>query len=283
MKAVIVDLLHEQAAALCDDGRVVKLADAGYTLGQIVEVHEQRHRRPRWTRVFASVAAAAVLLMGVGGAAYAVPYGVVTLEADSSVQYTINCFDYVLDVQAANEEGEALLAGMDARQLRHRPVERAIAATMEHIERDEPSRRTEESYRISAETRNDRHSERLRQELEPLIARDPPPPPQAESAPPEEQGSGDREAQGAGRMPDQDVQGPEAPEPGEMIQQEGNNAPASPPDAGEGPRDRSGEPGDPGQRPLPPTGADDSSGGGQASPPEMGPMPDANQEPPPRG
>ena len=32
MKAVIVDLLNGQAAALRDDGRVVKLADAGYSL-----------------------------------------------------------------------------------------------------------------------------------------------------------------------------------------------------------------------------------------------------------
>ena len=37
MKAVIVDLLNGQAAALCDDGRVIKLANASYSLGQIVE------------------------------------------------------------------------------------------------------------------------------------------------------------------------------------------------------------------------------------------------------
>ena len=75
MKAVIVDLLNGQAAALCDDGRVIKLANASYSLGQIVEIHEQKRSRPKWARMIASVAAAAVLLMGVGGAAYAMQIG----------------------------------------------------------------------------------------------------------------------------------------------------------------------------------------------------------------
>ena len=173
MKAVIVDLLGGYAAALRDDGRVVKLPDAGYTLGQVIEVHERA--RSHWRRGFLSLAAAAALLLSIGGAAYAVPYGVVTLDADSSIRYTINLFDYVLDVQAADEEGEALLAELDIRDVRHHRVDSAISSTMEQLERrgffDDP----DAAVLVSANTRSDRHTDRLHQELENVVNREAPP------------------------------------------------------------------------------------------------------------
>jgi hypothetical protein len=101
VKAVIVDFRDGHAAALRDDGCVVKIRDAGYKLGQVIELHERV--QPRWRRTVFSLAAAAALLLSIGGAAYATPYGTVTLDADSSIQYTINMFDYVLDVHAENE------------------------------------------------------------------------------------------------------------------------------------------------------------------------------------
>ena len=111
MKAVIVDLRGGQAAALCDDGRVIKLADPGYSLGQIVELHERRRRTPRWVRWASTAAAAALLLVGAGGgAAWAMPYGVVSLDVNPSLEYTINRFDYVLRVASgeAHPASEAL-------------------------------------------------------------------------------------------------------------------------------------------------------------------------------
>ena len=153
MKAVIVDFRDGHAAALRDDGCVVKVRDAGYELGQVIELHEGV--QPRWRRTVFSLAAAAALLLGIGGAAYATPYGTVTLDADSSIQYTINMFDYVLDVKAENEEGEALLAELDIRHIRHRPVDSAITSAMQQLEqRRAPEDAALSPFRRIRETKN---------------------------------------------------------------------------------------------------------------------------------
>lgn len=167
MKAVIVDFRDGHAAALRDDGCVVKVRDAGYELGQVIELHERV--QPRWRRTVFSLAAAAALLLSIGGAAYATPYGTVTLDADPSIQYTINMFDYVLDVKAENEEGEALLAELDIRQLRHRPVDSAITSAMQQLEQRRAPEDAVLSVSVSADTRNERHTERLRRELEQTV------------------------------------------------------------------------------------------------------------------
>lgn len=62
------------------------------------------------------------------------PYGTVSLEGEPSIEYTINCFDYVLRVRAVNDEGETVLGAMDLKTVRHHRVDDAITATMEQIE-----------------------------------------------------------------------------------------------------------------------------------------------------
>ena len=182
MKAVIVDFRDGHAAALRDDGCVVKVRDAGYELGQVIELHERV--QPRWRRTVFSLAAAAALLLSIGGAAYATPYGTVTLDADSSIQYTINMFDYVLDVQAKNEEGEALLAELDIRHIRHRPVDSAITSAMQQLEQRRAPEDAALSVSVSANTRNEKHTERLRRELERTVNEHMPiPAPESENQP----------------------------------------------------------------------------------------------------
>lgn len=182
MKAVIVDFRDGHAAALRDDGCVVKIRDAGYELGQVIELHERA--QPRWRRTVFSLAAAAALLLSIGGAAYATPYGTVTLDADSSIQYTINMFDYVLDVHAENEEGEALLAELDIRHIRHRPVDSAITSAMQQLEQRRAPEDAAFSVSVSANTRNEKHTERLCRELEQTVNEHMPiPAPESENQP----------------------------------------------------------------------------------------------------
>ena len=169
MDAVIVDIRKNQAAALDASGRIVRIHNAGYEIGQTIELHEVRPvRTPTMLKRLSTGVAAAVLIAMIGaGTAYAMPYGTVTLEGDASIEYTINCFDYVLDVQAVNEVGETLLSEMDTRQLRYHRVEQAISVTVAEIERGE----AEMPLRITADTRNEDHSDRLRQELGPMVER----------------------------------------------------------------------------------------------------------------
>ena len=167
MKAVIVDLRDGQAAALCDDGRVIKLAAPGYSLGQIVEVHERRRRTPRWVRWASTAAAAALLLVGAGGgAAWAMPYGVVSLDVNPSLEYTINRFDYVLKVEGVNEDGQEMLSRMDTSQLLHRPIGKALEASVQQLEDGEWLGGESDEILISAGTKQLSHAEKLVQALE---------------------------------------------------------------------------------------------------------------------
>ncbi len=165
MKAVIVDLLDGQAAALCSDGCVVKLSDAGYSLGQEIEVHERKRVRRKWLRTFTSAAAAAVFVLGIGGTAWALPYGVVSLDVNPSIEYTINCFDYVLSVDGVNEEGRALLAGMDTHRLVHRRIDEALSASVEQLEAEQWLEEGDDVL-LAAGARRGAHAERLLSELE---------------------------------------------------------------------------------------------------------------------
>ena len=167
MKAVIVDLRGGQAAALCDDGRVIKLADPGYSLGQIVELHERRRRTPRWVRWASTAAAAALLLAGAGGgAAWAMPYGVVSLDVNPSLEYTINRFDYVLKVEGVNEDGKEMLSRMDTKQLLYRSIGEALEASVQQLEDGEWLGGESDEILISAGTKQPSHAEKLVQALE---------------------------------------------------------------------------------------------------------------------
>lgn len=161
MKAVIVDLRGKHAAALDETGRIVKIPNADYGIGQEIELHAVPPARQKVNRRFASAAAAAVLVLGLGtGTAFALPYGTVTLDSDSAIEYTINRFDQVLSARALNEEGEEILSSLDEQSFRFRPVKEAIAAALEQQETDEES-----AVAITAETPNDRHTERLQEQL----------------------------------------------------------------------------------------------------------------------
>lgn len=166
MKAVIVDLRDGQAAALCDDGRVIRLSGA-YSLGQIVQVHERKRRTPGFMRYASAAAAAALLLVGAGGgAAYAMPYGVVSLDVNPSLEYTINRFDYVLRVEGVNEDGKALLSQMDTRQLVHHSISDALEASVQQLEAGDWLGGESDEILISAGTKQPAHAEKLIRTLE---------------------------------------------------------------------------------------------------------------------
>ncbi len=167
MKAVIVDLLQGQAAALCDNGCVIKLNNANYTLGQIIDVHERKRNRSLWLRYISSVAAAAVLLVGGGGyAAYAMPYGVVSMDINPSIEYTINCFDYVLSVEGINEDGQTLLENIDSKLLINKPIRAALESSVDQLEAGEWLSADSQDILLSASTKRTSHSEKLLSDLE---------------------------------------------------------------------------------------------------------------------
>ena len=173
MKAVIVDLQGKYAAALDETGSVVRIPDAAYCIGQEIELHPVPSARLNMRRKIAATAAAAVLVLGLGtGTAYALPCGTVSLDAASSIEYTVNCFNYVLDVKGADEEAETVLSEIGKTNLRHRPITQAIETTVEQIREDGWLDEEGSSLQIRAEGRTIRHSEQLQKQLDAELAGD---------------------------------------------------------------------------------------------------------------
>ena len=173
MKAVIVDLQGKYAAALDETGSVVRIPDAAYRIGQEIELHTVPSARPNMRRKIAATAAAAVLVLGLGtGTAYALPCGTVSLDAASSIEYTVNCFNYVLDVKGADEEAETVLSEIGKTNLRHRPITQAIETTVEQIREDGWLDEEGSTLQIRTEGRTIRHSEQLQKQLDAELAGD---------------------------------------------------------------------------------------------------------------
>ncbi|MBR1567103.1 MAG: hypothetical protein IJ649_10095, partial [Oscillospiraceae bacterium] len=101
-----------------------------------------------------------------GGAAWAMPYGVVSLDVNPSLEYTINRFDYVLKVEGVNEDGKAMLSRMDTKQLLHRPIGEALEASVQQLEDGEWLGGESDEILISAGTKQPSHAEKLVQALE---------------------------------------------------------------------------------------------------------------------
>ena len=138
--AMIVEIRGAYAAALREDGVFVRVRNVGYDIGQTISLAvaaaeepiqraQPKRGRSRVTAL-ASVAAVFLLLVLGGFKGYTTPIGVVSLDVNPSIEYSINCFDRVLDISAVNEDAEKILAGLDEKALRYQPVDEAVDATI---------------------------------------------------------------------------------------------------------------------------------------------------------
>ena len=167
--AMIVEIRGAYAAALREDGVFVRVRNTGYDIGQTilldVAVEEERipvaqpkRRRSRVT-AFAGIAAGFLLLLLGGFKGYTTPTGVVSLDVNPSIEYSINCFDRVLDITAVNDDAEKILEGLDESALRYHPVDEAVDATIAVLrENGYLTDATENDVVISAVSYNDAHT-----------------------------------------------------------------------------------------------------------------------------
>lgn len=133
--AVVVEIRGRHAAALSESGEFIRVRNEQYEIGQTIRLETpqsaapQVRRRARMTAYAGMVAGFLLLLLG-GMKGYTLPVGVVSLDVNPSIEYTINVFDRVLSISAVNDDAEAILADMDTRALYHRPVDDAVDATI---------------------------------------------------------------------------------------------------------------------------------------------------------
>lgn len=131
MKAVIVEIRGDLAAALTESGSFVYLVNEQYAIGQEVLISQKAPAKKRMPLGgYIGAVASLVFFVLAGWMGYTAPVGVVSLDVNPSIEYSINYFDQVLDIYAVNEDAKQILAGMDVAQLYHRPVEEAVDETI---------------------------------------------------------------------------------------------------------------------------------------------------------
>ena len=163
-QAVIVEVRGRYAAAMTENGAFVRVKNAGYEPGQMVLLAAGEpavKKRARFTAL-ASMAAGFLLLLFGGFMSFVTPAGVVSLDVNPSIEYSINFFDRVLDMTAVNDDGEKILEGMDKRALLYRPVDEAVDETITQLrESGYLAETSENDVVLSASSYTDHHAEQL--------------------------------------------------------------------------------------------------------------------------
>ncbi len=168
MKAVVVELKGRKAVIMRSDGELRIIKDQGYDIGCEFDTDElpqtavyHTARIYRFAPVLAAAAAFIVLVSG-GIYTYATPFGLVSLDVNPSIEYTINRYDRVLSVEAVNDEGEDIVSAIDTKGLVNSRIGDAIDTTVEEIRKAGYFSEEDDSYLIvAAGTKNDRHTEKL--------------------------------------------------------------------------------------------------------------------------
>ena len=172
--AVVMEIRGKYAAALTRDGSFVRVPDDGYVVGQCIELNDQAksaNNRRRLSAVTAMVAGLLMLFFG-GWKGYITPTGVVSLDVNPSIEYSINVFDRVLDITAVNDDGGQILEGLDKQALLYRPVDDAIDATITTLRQNGYlAEATENDVMLSASAGNTKHAEALAQRLNARVSR----------------------------------------------------------------------------------------------------------------
>lgn len=174
LDACIVELRGRYAAALTSDGQFVRIRNQGYSVGQTVRLTKRQTipAQRRQLRALTAVAAGLLFLVLGGFKGYQTPVGVVSLDVNPSIEYSINIFDRVLSVRGVNEDGEVLLDQMDTTLLKNRPVGEAVEQTIDSLrESGYFPQEAENDVVLAASSYSTQHAEELVEQLKGRVAR----------------------------------------------------------------------------------------------------------------
>lgn len=136
MKAIILEVRDGWAAALREDGQIVKTRCVG-RVGETVELDETVVSFPQKRKRFLRAAIAAVLALAITGGTYTytnvAEASYITLDtAGSSVEFSVNRMGRIIGVRAL-DEGSAELARELLPDVRRLRVEDAMDVAMSHM------------------------------------------------------------------------------------------------------------------------------------------------------
>ena len=133
MKAVIVEIRDTRAAILADDGRIYRIRNDNYAVGQEIEMKKQISSKTKRALVWAASAAVLLLACTTSAWAYYTPYSYVSLDVNPSIEFSLNRFNIVLSAKGVNDDGEEILNGLHLGNLKYLPIEDAITQTVDQI------------------------------------------------------------------------------------------------------------------------------------------------------
>lgn len=135
MTYLVMECHPAYAVVLDQAGRMIKVANIGYEVGQKVDyvIIQQTQPRPVWLRL-APLVAACLCLVVFGGGAYGAcfaPYGTVRLTINPDVLMTVSYMDKVVGLEGLNDDGARLIdqlsyKGKNTEEITDILVERAM-------------------------------------------------------------------------------------------------------------------------------------------------------------
>lgn len=133
MKGIIVEIHQNMAALLSDDGMVRRVTNLDYFIGQEVEVSMKKKMNWKKWMAISSAAACLIFALGIGTYAYTTPYSKVSLDVNPSIEYTLNRFGRVIDVEGKNKDGNAIISEATKKELLNHSIQDAVAETVDVI------------------------------------------------------------------------------------------------------------------------------------------------------
>lgn len=128
MKAVVMEIRDNDVVLLSDDGSFTRARNRSYMIGDVIDM---RKGTTRIRFVAAAAAAAVVVLLAFGVFAYTTPYYYISMDVNPGVMMTVNRFNRVIAMEPANEDAEAIVAGIE---WKNQNIEDVVKTTALEIE-----------------------------------------------------------------------------------------------------------------------------------------------------
>ena len=119
MEYLVMECGLSYAVVMDQDGRILKVPNLGYTVGQPLEDVVLLPERPAKTTLHKRLArwgtmVACLCLLLLGSWTWQSPIGTVRMQINPDVQMSVNRFDRVVALEGLNEDGTALIDGYRA-------------------------------------------------------------------------------------------------------------------------------------------------------------------------
>lgn len=173
MKAVVLEIRGDKAAVMTSDGQVRRIDNLHFDIGQQIIVKDKEEKAPIISRSaqkvmkFAAAAAALLLVVARGTYIYSSPYGVVSLDVNPSIEFTINRLDKVLCVNGVNDDGKNIIDSINGNKLINMSIEKAVDVTIDQIESEGYFAGEDRNYVVvAANTIQETHTDKLVNKLD---------------------------------------------------------------------------------------------------------------------